>query len=143
MGEGLCSDAGHEFLEHTADLGIRAWGPAPERAFEEAALALVRVLDVPAERGEDTVRVELDAEDRGGLLVALLNELVFLVETRGQGVAAVHVLEVAEQTLVAEVGLGTVAHRPEGTVVKAATYHRLSVEVEPGGATVVRVFLDV
>jgi SHS2 domain-containing protein len=37
---------GHELLEHTADLGIRAWGPSVEAAVAEALMALVEVMGV-------------------------------------------------------------------------------------------------
>ena len=36
--------AGWEHFAHDADIGLRGRGPTPERAFEQAALALTRVV---------------------------------------------------------------------------------------------------
>ncbi len=33
-----------EFFEHTADIGIRAWGDSLEEAFENSALAVFEVI---------------------------------------------------------------------------------------------------
>lgn len=134
--------AGYEILEHMADLGVRAWGPGLEAAFEQAAWALVDLLDVRA-TGEGRRReLTLSASDTGGLLVEFLNELVFLHETEEVAVSAVTVRRVSDTELSAELTLGTLGHRPEGVVVKAATYHRLRVDRGDGRAEV-RVFLDV
>jgi SHS2 domain-containing protein len=143
MGPGQEAGGGHELLEHTADLGIRAWGPSPERAFEEAAAALFEVLDVRPEAVAATEPIALGGTDLGGLLVDLLNELVFLAETREEGLFGVRVMRVTDRRVEAEVDLGPLTRSPEGTVVKAATYHQLRVEVAEGGATTLQVFLDV
>jgi SHS2 domain-containing protein len=135
-------DAGFEILEHTADLGIRAWGPSLEVAFEQAARALVQVLDV-AGMGEGAAReIQLSGGDAAGLLVDFLNELVFVAETEEVGFADVSVTHVSDERLEAEVLLVPGDHEPLGMVVKAATYHQLRVEREEGRAEI-RVFLDV
>ena len=43
------SERGHELLEHTADIGIRAWGRRLEDAFEEAAVVVADILGARAE----------------------------------------------------------------------------------------------
>ncbi|MGH2528104.1 MAG: archease [Actinomycetota bacterium] len=52
--------SGYELLDHTADVGIRSWGPSPEAAFEQAAWALVDLLDIgerePARPGRSVHR---------------------------------------------------------------------------------------
>ena len=52
----------YEFLEHTADIGIRASGDTPEEAFGAAAEALAEILGVwfPGEGEERTVVIEAD-----------------------------------------------------------------------------------
>ncbi|MFB3738865.1 MAG: archease [Candidatus Velamenicoccus archaeovorus] len=135
--------AGHELVEHTADLGLRAWAPTPEQAFAEGVLALVEVLDVRADRAETTEPIRLHAPDRGGLLVDLLNEVLFLAETRDRGVAAVRVTRASDRRIEAEIDLGPLARPSRGTVVKAATYHQLAVDVAGDGTTELQVFLDV
>ncbi len=135
-------DVGHELLEHTADLGIRAWGPSLEAAFEQTAVAVLDLLDVRAS-GEGSPReVRLSAPDLEALLVAFVNDLVFLVETEDVAVADVGVRKVSDTDLEAELWLVGRERRPEGVVVKAATYHALRVERAPD-RTELRVFLDV
>ena len=36
--------AGYNFLEHTADVKVRAWGPNLETAFSQAAMALMETI---------------------------------------------------------------------------------------------------
>jgi SHS2 domain-containing protein len=137
------AEAGHELLEHTADVGIRAWGPTREVAFAEAALALAELLDVRGS-GDGRVReIRLSGTDPGSLLVDFLNELVVIVETEDVAIGGVRVPRVAEDALEADVLLTRPDHRPEGVVVKAATYYGLTVEDRPDGTVEARVYLDV
>jgi SHS2 domain-containing protein len=134
--------AGHEILEHTADLGIRAWGPSAEAAFEQAARGLIELLDVESS-GEGSARpIRISSDDLAALLVDFLNELVFLAETEDLAVAGITVTRLADTELEAELSVAAREHRSEGVVVKAATYHQLSVDRGPD-RTEVRVFLDV
>ncbi|MDP9340984.1 MAG: archease [Actinomycetota bacterium] len=137
-------DAGYEILEHTADVGLRAWGASPEEAFEQAGWALAEILGAAAE-GLPGVsrRVRAEADDLGALAVAFLDELLFLHESEEAGFAAIRVSRVGERDLQAEVGLTPLLGEPEGTAVKAATYHQLDVRRDPGGATELTVYLDV
>lgn len=137
------SHGGFELLEHTADLGIRAWGSSLPEAFEQAARALAHVMGVRV-RGPGSRRVvRLSAGDAAGLLVALLNELLFIHEAQGEGFVAVDVIALSEDTLVAEVEVAPEPERPIGVPVKAATYHQVAVERRPDGLTEVRVYVDV
>jgi len=139
----MTSDGGFELLEHTADVGIHAWAAAPPEAFEQAARGLAEIMGVrvpgPGRRCPLTVR----ADDRAGLLVAFLNELIWLHETQSKGFAAIDVIAVSPCDLVAEIELAPLPETPEGVGVKAATYHQLRVEPRPGGGIDVWVFLDV
>ena len=87
------------------------------------------------------VTVELTATDRAALLVAWLNELLFLLESQAGCVEGLRVEEVGETRVRAVVGL-TECERPEGQVLKAATYHQLAVTQGPDGYTST-VFFDV
>ena len=49
----------------------------------------------------------------------------------------------AERRLVVRIDPPALAGEPEGTAVKAATYHQLRVHAEPGGHTEITVYLDV
>ena len=88
------------------------------------------------------MRVLGDGEDDGARLVALLNEVVFVVETRQARVAGVRARREGDG-LLAELDLVPADEPGEGIGVKAATYHQLAVEERPDGSAEVRVFLDV
>jgi SHS2 domain-containing protein len=154
--------AGFELLEHTADVGIRARGATLEEAFEQATLGLAEVQGAlalgpgqPAAGGPgpggsagepgpgEPVGVEVAAADPGGLLVDWLNEVLWLAETRQAALAGVRVERVGNGTARGSVLLSVGGPTPDGTFVKAVTYHRLRVEPDPGGGWLVEVYLDV
>jgi SHS2 domain-containing protein len=139
------SDAGHEYFEVEADVGVRAWGPRAEDAFAHAALGTFALLvdpsDVaPRERRE----VRAQAESDEALLVTWINECLYVHEIEG---FVVHHIEV--DTLAAGVVHGVLTgeefdptrHRP-GTVVKAATFHAVRVD-RSAGRVEVSLVLDV
>ena len=137
---------GYELLEHTADVGIRARGPTLEAAFEQTTEGLADVLGAlapgwsPGVSGPgEAVAVQVAADDPGGLLVDWLNEVLWLTETR----RAVRVERVGDGTARGSVLVSSGGQAPDGTLVKAVTYHRLRVEPDPGGGWLVEVYLDV
>ena len=137
------SGGGFEFLEHTADLGIRAWGGSTPEAFEQAARGLAEVMGLRVP-GPGTRRVvRLRADDTAGLLVGFLNELLFIHETQSEGFVAVDVIGLSEDNLVAEIEVAPQPEAADGVVVKAATYHEVAVERRPDGVVEARVYLDV
>ena len=71
-----------EFLEHTADVYIKALGKTMEEAYENAALAMFEVMtdtDKVAQLQEETLDVE--AEDQYALLYNWLEALLVKFET--------------------------------------------------------------
>jgi SHS2 domain-containing protein len=156
---------GFELLEHTADVGIRAWAGSLEEAFEQATEGLAEVLGArrpggsggppgwsPGESGwspggsggaGELVPVEVTADDLGGLLVDWLNEVLWLREVRQAALAGVRVERVGDGVARGSVAFATDGPGPDGTFVKAVTYHRLRVEPDPGGGWLVEVYLDV
>jgi SHS2 domain-containing protein len=122
---------GYELVDHTADIGVRLWGPTAEEVFEQAALALFSLVCDPLEAGElESVDVELEAEALDLLLAAWLNELLYVFEARKLVLTQSDILELGERALRARVSgepLDTSRHILCGGV-KAATLHELSLE---------------
>jgi SHS2 domain-containing protein len=122
---------GYELVDHTADIGVRLWGPTAEEVFEQAALALFSLVCDPLQVDDmQSVDVELEAESRDLLLAAWLNELLYVFETRRLVLTQFDILELGERTLRARVTgepLDTTRHIMCGGV-KAATLHELSLE---------------
>jgi SHS2 domain-containing protein len=73
-----------EHFEHAADVGVRGRGDTPARAFGEAARALFSLLSADLDRIRPSVaeRVKCEAANLEELLVAYLNELLFLFDSR-------------------------------------------------------------
>jgi SHS2 domain-containing protein len=140
---------GYEFLEHTADIGIRAWGASREEAFREAGWGLAEILGVAEpERGTAgsrarIVEIHLPDGDGGGLLVDFLNEMLAVHETEGVAFAAIDVHGVGPRGLSATLKVIPADQQRETTGVKAATYHQLLVQERSDGEVEVRVYLDV
>lgn len=122
---------GYELVDHTADIGLRVWGPTPEDVFEEAGRGLFSLVCDPLHVGElETLDLELEAEAMDLLLAAWLNELLYVFETRRLVLSEFEVYEVQERRLRARVAgepLDTRRHVMCGGV-KAATLHQLRLE---------------
>ena len=119
-----------EITEHTADIGLRAFGSTLAELFENACRGTLEIMGAvgAAATRRDTVEASAEDGDVGGLLVDLLNELIWLVDGRNARVADVRV-ELATPSRV-RASFGWEAGRGElaGTELKAATYHRLAVD---------------
>jgi SHS2 domain-containing protein len=150
MAQRRSDPGGFELLEHTADVGIRAWAGSLEEAFERATEGLAEVLGALRPAGSagapgpgEPVPVEVAADDLGGLLVDWLNEVLWLREVRQAALAGVEVERVGDGVARGTVALASGGAAPDGTFVKAVTYHRLRVEPDPGDGWLVEVYLDV
>jgi SHS2 domain-containing protein len=122
----------YEILEHTADIGLRALGRSLDELFENAAWGLAEILDV--DRSDRVIGaaarpqgIVLESSDTAGLLVDWMNELIVLTEEGKACIADVDVEMVTSERLRAAVLLVDCEGAPEGTDLKAATYHQLSV----------------
>ncbi|MDQ4065391.1 MAG: archease [Actinomycetota bacterium] len=118
---------GYEIIEHTADVGVRAWGASLLECFEQSALGVLAINGAFEPGDGERVPVSLDASDVGGLLVDWISEILYLHEARDALVTAIDLARVDESSLEATVSLAPRRGDIEGTAVKAVTYHRLSV----------------
>lgn len=130
---------GYRFVEHTADLGIEVWGESLDELFAEALVAFTDTLtEVERVDEQREVTIELSAPGLEELLVAWLEELLFLYETEGLLCrrAEVAVVELPDGPTLAAGAFGEVHdldRQPLKTLVKAITYHRLAVTRKAGG----------
>ncbi len=117
-------------------MGIRAWGPTLAAVFREAARGLWSLMVVEGTvECREWVRLSVTAGDRETLLVAWLNELLYLHETRAFVAGQWRIDRLEESALEAEVGgeeVDTARHVVLGHV-KAATYHGLVVHPTEAG----------
>ena len=135
----------YEFIEHTADLGLKAYGASVEELFVNAAEGLFDALVSPKsveEREERVIEVEAEALDE--LMVSWLAELLYVYDTekfvfkrfdvkrlKGNQVEAIARGEVLDP-----------ARHEIKTGIKAVTYHQLYVE-ESEGSWETQVIFDI
>ena len=129
----------YRWVEHTAELGLELEAGSDEELFAEALTAFAELVE-GGDGGEPARhRVELAAASRADLLVAWLEELLFLADVEAFVPDAVERIELGEGALAATVAGRTAAPRP---LLKAVTYHGLRFDAE-GGARRAYVVLDV
>ena len=126
---------GYEIFEHTADIGIRAWGTEFAEVFEEAAKALFSVIvDLKTVSPRQKLKIELAAESGEELFLVWLKELLFIFETRHLLLSEFKVGELSFEKLSAEIG-GELIDRAKhalGPEIKAVTRHQFKLTQEKG-----------
>ena len=124
-----------EILDHTADVGIIAYGADIKQAFANAArglFSLVIQLDDVQEALHRDIRVS--ASDEESLLVEWLNELIYLFDAENIIFKRFEITHL-DNTLLTASSYGEkvdMARHKLKTGVKAATYHMLKVEKDDG-----------
>jgi SHS2 domain-containing protein len=124
-----------EVINHTADIGIAAYGSDLKQAFANAAYGLFSLMVDLHSVGDRLYRqVEVEADTREDLLVAWLNELIYIFEVEGILFKRFTVDELTETRLRSRCyGEEIDPLRHEIRMgVKAATYHMLKVEQDNG-----------
>jgi len=132
----------HTFEDHVGEIRLRLEAPTLPGLFEEAARGLADLIaETTAESDDEGERkVAIRARDAEALLVAWLNELIFLTETRGRVYADVRVSRATDTEL--EATVHGAALRVLRTAVKAATLHGLAIQKSAEGFTAT-IVLDV
>ncbi|MBW2040230.1 MAG: archease [Deltaproteobacteria bacterium] len=126
---------GYDLLDHTGDLGIRIWADDLGGLFCEAAWALFDII-TDLEQVEVHLERETDVEGvgRDELMVAWLNELLYLHEVEGLLFRDFAVTELDEGRLkgVARGESFQEGHHVIKTCIKAVTYHQLEIKEDNG-----------
>lgn len=79
------SQVGHRCVPHTADVRIEAWAPSRERCVAEAIAAMVDgFADVPDASPVAEVEVRIEPRADEDLLIAVLDEVIYRMDTEGQ-----------------------------------------------------------
>jgi SHS2 domain-containing protein len=139
---------GFEYLEHTADVYVAAYGRSLEEAFENAALATTEVM-TDSNKIEPKVReeVELESDDEKALLYDWIEELLYRFETENKLFSRFKVHIIREENgvrLEAEISgeLFNPERHPQKVGVKAITYHLMEIEKKQDKTTL-KFILDV
>ena len=77
--------SGYRTVPHTADLRIEAWAPTRDGCIRQAVLGMVAsFLDTSSARPNHTLVCRLTAERDDDLLVGVLDEMIYLLDTAGK-----------------------------------------------------------
>ena len=136
-----------EILEHTADIGIAAYGKTKREVFINAAKGMFEIIA----GGNKTLKknfydkIKLEADNLEGLLFAWLNELLYIGETRLVILNKFQIKELSDFQIKAEVE-GMKINPPSVKIekeIKAVTYHRLEIKkVEESGLWRAQIIFD-
>ncbi|HMK94431.1 MAG TPA: archease [Candidatus Limnocylindrales bacterium] len=138
-----------EFLEHTADVYIRAFGKTMEEAYENSALAMFEVMtdtDKVAPMKEESLNVE--AEDQYALLYNWLEALLVKFETEGMLYSKFQITDWNETEEIFRFKAKVWGEKfdpqkhTQKVAVKAVTYHRMMV-IREKDSVVLEFILDI
>ncbi|HEY6293225.1 MAG TPA: archease [Terriglobia bacterium] len=133
-------------LEHTADVGFEAFGATREDVFRNAGRALLSlIVDLDSVRPRLRVAVNSRASEPEGLLVNWLSEILYLQDAEGWLFADFEIEDLSDRAIRA-FGRGEPFERgrhPIKLLVKAITYHQLTLETDPQGRWRAQVYVDI
>ncbi len=115
-----------EEVEHTADWAYRVWGKTLSELFVQATLGLYSLAGL--ELAEDDVQsreIRLQGVDAESLLVAWLNELLYLHESENLAADKFEIINLDQQHLYVRIMLMPVQRWQKE--IKAVTYNNLSI----------------
>lgn len=132
-----------EVIEHTADIGVRAFGTTETEAFQNAAVGMFSLIAELDQVTDSTCfKITVTAEDRETLLVEWLNELLFIHDSQGVLLKRFQITSLDETSLEGMAYGETIDRRRHELIadIKAATYHMLRVNQTPDGWTAEVIF---
>jgi SHS2 domain-containing protein len=130
----------YDFIEHTADVGLVAYGDTLAEAFANAACGMFSIMaELEAVQETESRPVEINEDDRESLLFEWLNYLIYLFDVEGLLFKRFDIVEFDDSRLYA-VCYGE-KYDPSRhhlkTGVKSATYHMLKVDTEKNQVQVI------
>lgn len=123
----------YEYLDHTADVQLHAWGDTLEEAFEQCAMAMFGYMtDTGTVEPLQTVEVETQGDDLQSLLFHFLDEWLYKFSADEFFIPReVKVLQIDQRNFkLRSIGWGeefSLSKHPQGTEVKAITYSAMQV----------------
>ncbi|MFC2032353.1 archease [Chloroflexota bacterium] len=127
-------------IEHTADIGLVAYGKSLAEAFANAAYGLFSLIAEPNKvKEKESRKVTVQAQDAESLLFNWINELIYIFEVERLLFKSFDITEFTGQSL--EATCWGQKYDPSRhqlkTGVKSATYHMLKVDGEKNRVQVI------
>ena len=121
----------YEFLEHTADIKVRAYGKTLEEAFINSAYALTNIVTKDKIKKVKEQTIEVESEDEKALLYDFLEQFLILIDSEGFLLAEILELKIDGLKLTAKViGDTDISSYETDTHVKAITYQEMEIKKE-------------
>ena len=120
-----------ETLDHTADIGIIAYGKDIAEIFVYAAKGFLSLIVDPRHvEPKEKIDIEVGAPDREALLVNWLNELIYLLGVKEVLLKDFKVISISDINLKVQASGEKIKKNKHHFIreVKAATYHKLKIE---------------
>ena len=134
-----------EIVDHTADIGIKAYGGTLKELFENTALGMFNIIaDLEGIKPSTEIKVEAEAIDKEELLIAWLEELLYNFYTKNIIFSEFDIHQLTEKRLTAKVKgrfIGENKNRLKAEI-KAATRHGLRID-KKGEKYEVEIIFDV
>ena len=134
-----------EIIDHTADVGLVVYGSTRKEVFINAAIGMFSlIVDSGKVSGTQQQEISLDADDYEELLVAWLNELLYLFDAENLIFSQFEISRLNSDSLTA-IAYGEkidLSRHEIKTQIKAATYHQLKLKTEDEGFSA-QIILDV
>jgi SHS2 domain-containing protein len=137
-----------EIIEHTADIGIVAYGKTKREVFINAAKGMFEIIAGENRDLKENFydKIKLEAKSLEDLLIAWLNELLYISEVKLVILNKFKIKELSDGQIKAEVGGTKINHLSIRIKreVKAVTYHRLEIKKdEESGLWRAQVIFDI
>ena len=126
----------YEYLDHTADVQLHAWGDSLKESFEQLAMSMFAYMtdiETVEMTSKQEIEIHLDQEDDIlNLVFKWLDEWLFLFSAEPFFIARKIVIDEVdfEKGYIKATGYGeefSLAKHPQGTEVKAITYSNMQV----------------
>lgn len=132
-----------EFLEHTGDVKIRAFGKTQKDLFLSAMLGMNEIIGAKRETAsaKRLRKIKLKAPDINALLADFLSEINYLIQIKKEIYEKIKFLQFSDQELEAEIEGREVESFNEE--IKAVTHHGLNIIKNEKGIWQTEVLFDI
>ena len=133
----------YEQIPHTADLAAKVYGKDLPELFQNAAFAMFDMMaDLEGVKPEESVDIEVQAQDKEGLLVSWLNEILYASYIKKLLFTEFQIKTLGDGRLTAVAKGQNIENETKRirSEIKAATYHELEIKETAVGCEVTIVF---
>jgi len=141
-------NAGFKFIEHTADVKVKAWGSNLEEAFSQVALGLMATISPNLEKiKHELVReITIESEDKYALAIDFLTEFLYIFDVEALIFSEINIETIKlkndnyQLKAIAKGEKFDKSTHEIGTEVKAITYSFMNIEEKQNEVTIDIVF---